>query len=75
MGLETHHVFYGRYRKDADKHGLVVRLCASCHRGNDGVHFNTALDLRLKAVAQERFESIYGHDEFMRIFGKNYLED
>ena len=73
IGLEVHHVFYGSFRKAADKHGLTVKLCGKCHRGNDGVHFNTALDLWLKKAAQKRFESIHGHEEFIRIFRKDYI--
>ena len=34
---------------------------------------NPALDRMLKRVCQERFEEIYSHEEFMRIFGKSYL--
>jgi hypothetical protein len=38
-----------------------------------GVHFNKPLDTQLKQIAQREFEDTYGHDEFIRIFGKNYL--
>lgn len=75
LNLEEHHVFYGSFRRSADRYGLTVRLCGVCHRGNSGVHFNTDLDLKLKKAAQTRFESIYGHDKYMRIFRKNYLEE
>lgn len=75
IGLEEHHVFYGSHRQAADRHGLTVLLCALCHRGDGGVHHNTTLDLRLKRAAQERFEATYSHDEFMRVFGRNYLEE
>lgn len=75
LGLEVHHVFYGPFRQASDRHGLTVNLCGECHRGRAGVHFNTALDLRLKKAAQKRFESIHGHDKYMQIFKKNYLED
>ena len=73
LGLEVHHVFYGPFRKASDRHGLTVKLCHLCHRGKNGVHFNTALDLRLKKAAQKRFESIHGHDKFIEIFRKDYI--
>lgn len=38
-----------------------------------GVHFNKPLDLQIKQIAQREFEDTYGHDDFMKIFGKNYL--
>lgn len=40
---------------------------------NEGVHFNKHLDNYIKAQTQQKFESLYGHDEFMRIFGRNWL--
>ena len=40
---------------------------------NVGVHSNRQFDLKLKKQCQEIFENIYGHEEFMRIFGRNYL--
>lgn len=39
-----------------------------------GVHFDKALDLQLKQECQRRFEALYGHDTFMEVFGRNYLE-
>lgn len=36
---------------------------------------NTALDRQLKAMCQERFEELYGHEKFMAVFGKNYREE
>ena len=46
--LEEHHVFEGIWRKASEKYGLKVYLCPKDHRGNNGVHFNTSLDLLLK---------------------------
>ena len=39
-----------------------------------GVHFNKALDNELKQIAQREFEDTYGHDAFIKIFGRNYLD-
>lgn len=70
-----HHIFYGTAnRKQSDKYNLVIPLCYSCHNSsNNGIHFNKALDLAIKKVAQKRFEEIYSHSEFMAVFGRNYL--
>ena len=74
QGLHVHHVFFGPNRKNSDKWGCWVYLCARHHNmSNEGVHFNKHLDNYIKAQTQCKFESMYGHDEFMRIFGRNWL--
>ena len=40
---------------------------------NHGVHADKDLDLRIKRETQMRFEELYGHEIFMKEFGKNYL--
>jgi hypothetical protein len=35
---------------------------------------NKALDLMIEQECQRRFEEIYSHEEFMEVFGKNYLD-
>ena len=40
---------------------------------DQGIHFNKALDREVKQIAQREFEDTYSREEFMRIFGKNYL--
>ena len=30
--------------------------------------------LELKRAAQSKYEELYGHEAFMKAFGKNYLE-
>ena len=58
----------------ADKYGLTVFLCGKHHNAsNEGVHFNKTLDNALKMFAQKKFEERYSHEEFMRIFKRNYL--
>lgn len=73
--LHEHHVLYGvANRKLSDKYGLTVWLCPAHHTGYKyGVHFDHELDLEIKKLAQHKFEEIYSHEEFMRVFGKNYL--
>ena len=73
--IETHHVFSGSYRKASEKHGMTVDLCASCHRGPQGVHQDAEQNKRLKALFQGKFEETHTRQEFRQVFGKNYLED
>lgn len=81
QALDKHHVFGGPNRKHSEKYGLWVKICmCRCHRayppgGPTAVHSNPnhGKDLFLKQYAQRKFEELYSHEEFMRIFGKNYL--
>lgn len=78
--LEEHHVFGGPNRKWSEKYGLKVYLCKKHHTGDitgsrEAVHNNPSTyyaDI-LKYKAQEEFEKKYGHELFVKTFGKNYL--
>ena len=72
-GLERHHILGGPNRKWSEKYGLTVMLCHDHHLGKDGVQYNRKLGDRLKQLAQIEFESRYSHDEWMKVFRKNYL--
>lgn len=69
--LDCHHVYAGSCRKLSDKWGCWVWLRHDIHME---VHNgNTALDHMLKRVCQEAFEQKYSHEQFMSIFGRNWL--
>ena len=74
--LHSHHIFGGTAnRKISERYGLKIWLCYYHHNGsNEGIHFNKALDIRAKQMAQSYFEANIGNrDLFIREFGKNYL--
>lgn len=76
FNLHDHHCIYGTSnRNKSEQYGLKVWLCAHHHNmSNEGVHFNKALDMKLKTMAQEYYESHYGtREEFIREFGRSYL--
>lgn len=74
--LHKHHVFGGPNRFNSEAWGCWIWLRADYHNAsNHGVHFDQALNLRLKRETQQRFEQLHGHEKFMEIFGKNYLEE
>lgn len=75
QNIHKHHIFGGPNRKISEKHGMTVNLCMEHHTGNNGVHFNKTLDLQLKQMAQRNFELLFGHDEFMKAIGRNYLDE
>lgn len=71
-----HHIFFGPYRKTADKYGYVVPLCYEHHIGNNGIHFNREMDLAFKRRAQKDFEEKHGsREEFRQLFGRSYLDE
>lgn len=77
MQLEEHHIFFGTAnRKISEKYGLKVPLCYEHHRGTNGVHGKNgrSLDLRLKKIAQRKFEENHTREEFVKLIGKNYLD-
>lgn len=77
-GLHEHHIFEGNgRRKLSEKYGLKVWLIPELHNlSNNGVHYNKELDLLIKRVGQKAFEEKYGtREDFIRIFGRNYLDD
>ena len=74
IGLDKHHVFGAANRRLSEKYGLTVFLCREHHTGNAGVHRNKVFNERLKKLGQKRFEEHCGsREDFMRIFGRNYL--
>lgn len=70
--LQLHHCINGLHNRGmCDTYGLTVYLCAKHH---DMVHRDQKLDESLKRHTQKAFEELYGHDEWMETFHKNYLE-
>ena len=69
--LDLHHIYAGPNRKHSDTWGCWVWLRHDIHmRLHDE---DKELDKMLKRICQERFEELYGHEQFMDIFGKSYL--
>lgn len=73
--LEEHHIFGGPNRKHSEHFGLKVKLCIYHHRiGAHAVHDMGADEMELlHQIGQMGFERRYSHEDFVRIFGKNYL--
>ena len=73
-GLEEHHIFQGINRKNSEHYGLKVYLCHECHQGKEGAHFNNYLRRELHLIGQNAFVKKYGYEEFIHVFGKDYIE-
>lgn len=73
--LHVHHVYKGvANRPLSDKYGCWIYLCPYHHNmSNHGIHADKELDLKVKRMCQESFEKEYGHEMFMRVFGRNYI--
>lgn len=75
--LHTHEIYFGSgNRQISIKNGFQVRLCGVHHNLSDkGVHFDKALDLELKQHCQREYEKDHLRFDFMRLVGRNYLDD
>lgn len=73
--IERHHVFFGAgQRQRSEQYGMVADLCHYCHNEPPkGVHHNRKTDLMVKRRYQRIFEETHTREEFMQIFGRNYL--
>lgn len=76
--VHLHEVFYGTAnRKLSKEDGLVIPLCPAHHNmSNMGVHFNKALDEKIKQQAEKIWLKEYSKtvDDFIKRYGKNYLD-
>lgn len=75
-GLHSHHIFFGNpYRKISERYGMKVWLCLEHHVGTYGVHgkHGHELDMKLKQHGQAIFNKVYPKEDFIKIFGRNYI--
>lgn len=73
--LQEHHVMPGTAnRRLSERWGLKVYLCIQHHTaGNSAVHNNADIQHQLQRKAQEVFEAEYSHQQWMQVFGRNYI--
>lgn len=77
-GLNKHHIFFNANRDLSEKYGLWVWLRWDYHIANSPhrtPHNDRDVDLWLKRIAQRKFEETHSRMEFIRLFGRNYLEE
>lgn len=77
QGLHRHEIFFGKDKRQLSlEWGCWIYLRYDWHTNtNFCVHLNPELDMMLKREAQKRFEELYGREQFMEVFKKNYLEE
>ena len=75
--LDRHEPFGGAYRDKSKALGLWIVLCHTpCHQGRTGAHGDPAVNAAYRCEAQSAAMKTYGWTtaEFVRQFGKNYLD-
>lgn len=74
---ERHHIYGSANRNYSEQYGLTVYLCPECHRISDvSAHKNKEVRYTLQRIGQRAFETKCGsREQFVKMFGKNYLED
>lgn len=73
--LQEHHVFSGPNRTNSEENGLKIYLCRDHHiYGPEAIHNNARIRHEVQRMAQREFERQHSHKEFMKIFGRNYLD-
>ena len=69
---DLHHIRLGNCtRRRAEHHGMFVYLCRAHHRW---LHDHPECKEELQRLAQKRFEETHSHEEYMKLFRKNYLK-
>lgn len=53
------------------KFGLVIPICRKCH---EKVTNDKTLQEKLHKVGQKAFKNYYKTENFIQVFGKNYLQ-
>lgn len=67
---DWHEVIEGKNRQVSMKYGLVIPICRKCH---EIVTNDKTLQEKLHKVGQKAFEKHYKSENFLQVFGKNYL--
>ena len=76
--VNKHEIFYGSNRQNSIKYGLVIPLCTTEHHVSnvEGIHKDKELCREWQIKGQKAFMEHYNKtkDEFIKLFGKNYLD-
>lgn len=67
---DLHEIFGGRNRQVSMKYGLVIPVCRKCH---EMIPKSKSLTQNLHEVGQKAFEKRCKTENFVQIFGKNYI--
>lgn len=72
--IDEHHIFGGPNRKHSEENGLKVYLCPDHHTmGQLAIHRCPEIMNLLHRIGQREYEKEHTRQQFIEIFGKNYL--
>jgi hypothetical protein len=76
-GLHKHHIYQGAaLRALSEKYGLFVYLTEEQHNmAEKGIHYDGALMRELHEAGQRAFMEAWPEENFMLLFGRNYLPE
>ena len=67
---DLHEIYGGKNRQTSMKYGLVIPVCRKCHKN---IPKDKCLNEKLHKVGQKAFEKVHKTENFMKVFGENYL--
>lgn len=71
-----HHIFGGANRRLSEEDGLYIYLCPQHHNmGNWCVHNDIRMNRWIQQEGQMAYESTHSREDFMRRYGRNYIEE
>ena len=74
--LDRHEVFGGAYRSKSKADGLWILLCHdSCHLNGVHKYADLARNIRIHAQTAAQFQYGWSTADFIKRYGKNYLEE
>ena len=74
--VERHHVFNGAYKAASEKYGYVIPVHKDIHNMRwFSIHENRPFRLAIKQFCQRHFELTHTREEFVEIFGQNFIMD
>lgn len=73
--LQEHHIFGGPNRPISEAYGLKAKLCLDHHLdGDEAVHQNAEIMELMHREGQQAFELTHSRTDFIRLFGRNYMD-
>ena len=70
--VDIHEIYGGANRKTSMKNGFCIPFCRHHH---DLITNNSVLSNIYKVICQRKFEETHSREEFIKIIGKNYINE
>ncbi len=70
LAVAKNEVYEGAYRQRSMKMGMIAPFCTKCH---DRFHNDIMFNLHYKVLFEKEFLKTHTRDEFIKIFGQDYI--